>query len=186
MVGVCILLLPCTYHTHAVISLCRAVNTSDKFNFLLRLLVLEEVVWHSLCNPPSVNKATQQTNTFQLPGRMNPGACWLKKVHDSKGLGFPHTVRRQERALWLHKRCTAVLVCKQWPVVQYTKLIEYISNWKAERGGANNVRCSISLVNWSLPHDLYGIHKSTACGQYSLSRKLQSIRISIARYTRRL
>ena len=37
-----------------------------------------------------------------------PGGCRLKKVHGRESLALPHTVYRQERAICVHKRCTAV------------------------------------------------------------------------------
>ena len=138
---------------------CAEDNSLWKVNSLLRLLVPKEVVQHLLRNPPFVKDATQQSNTYSLvpKGRMN--MLWLVGWgrHIVAYLGFPHAVRRPERELWLLKWCTAVLTCKQFPAVQYTKLI--VSVFRFERREKRRSK-NVAIFHWLLTTwctILYGI-----------------------------
>ena len=193
-------------HTH--------VHVCEKLNSVLRLLVPEEIVRHSLHNPPFVNYATQQSNTYSFKGgrrdfivegqgclrvisTMTKVGVWCKKVGGQgplappvlppmslvpKGrmnilgsagwrrrmvanLGFPHAVWRQERALWLLNRCTAVLICKWWPAVQYIKLIVSVF-WLERRERQSKWTLRNFIGHFTIWHTiLYGVQESMACGQ---------------------
>ena len=116
---------------------------------------------------PSLHKPCHPTKQHLLSGSTRkdkyPRACWLNEAHGKESMAFSHRVHSQQGAVCLHKRCMAVLICKWKPAVQYTNVIESIFRLeRRERGKANAL---LQYFIGHLPCDLYGIQKSTACGQ---------------------
>ena len=145
-------------HTHT--------HVCHKVNSLLRLLLgPDEVIQHSLRNPPFVNYITQQSNTYfsVLRGRKYTGACRLKKVHSRESLAFPYMVHRCTAALMSNN--DDLLVSMQ---VSLTSSFHYTGEGEAEQMHTSMCAAYVAVFHWSFTtwHSiLYGIQKSMACGQ---------------------
>ena len=162
-IGVYILVLLYTHCSYTW--LCRAASTHthvhDKVNPLLKLLVPEDVVQHSLHNPSPPNYVTQWSNAYFLVqrGRKNIlGSVSWRRCMVEESLAFLHIVCRKERVIWLHKRgtCIALLICKQWLAVQYAKLIQSILQLERREMRSKVQCCSISLLTYHVTYYCIG------------------------------
>ena len=107
--------------------------------------------------------------------------AWWPKVQNSKSLGFLHSMLRQERELWLPKRCTAVLICKRRPAACSVHKLHWVHRGLKNKREAEQTQRTLQYFVGRVVTYNVTCMTSTRAWSVSPSRRLQSIRISIAR-----
>ena len=113
-------------HTHTNVN---AHKSATNVNYLLKLLVPEELVRHSLhvCTPNFVKYAVRQNNIYFLVprGRMHMMGP-VKQTRHMEGectVDFPNMAHSQQAVIQLHKRCKTLLTCDKYrPTGEQAKL----------------------------------------------------------------
>ena len=87
--------------------------------FLLLIAVVE--VWIFTVETNNRRVKALRLHVFALQELVTSLICQLKKLYSGENLTFLYTMYSQERSVWLHKMCTAILVWNNSGLLVSTK-----------------------------------------------------------------